>query len=441
MKIAIVGTGYVGLVTGACFSDMGNDVWCVDVDSAKIDSLSKGVLPIYEPGLDTLVKTNFEQGRLRFTTSLSEALAVCEVCFIAVGTPTGEDGGADLQYVLAVADEIGGFITAPLCVIDKSTVPVGTAKLVRQHIQTQLDKRGLDVAFDVVSNPEFLKEGTAIEDCFRPDRIVIGVDNDTVATRLKQLYKPFISNTETFIVMDIVSAEMTKYAANSMLATKISFMNEIANICERVGANVNNVRLGIGADRRIGYHFIYPGCGYGGSCFPKDVHALIHSAHAADYRPRLLEAVDAVNYDQKKIIPAKVKARFGKDLTGLTFAVWGLAFKPNTDDMRESAAITIITELTDAGAKVNAYDPKATEEARRVYLKGNANVTYTPDKYTAASGADALILVTEWKEFRTPDLYEIRKRLKNAVIFDGRNQYDAQVLREQKFEYFQIGVV
>lgn len=440
MKIAVVGTGYVGLVTGTCFAEMGNDVWCVDVDTQKIENLEQGIIPVYEPGLSEMVKRNHEMGSLRFTTRIRDALKTSEICFIAVGTPMGEDGSADLQYVLAVAGEIGAGMERHMYVVDKSTVPVGTAEKVRETIQRELDRRGSDLTFDVISNPEFLKEGCAIADCMKPDRIVIGVDSDRAADTMRELYKPYVMNTENFILMDIASAEMTKYAANSMLATKISFMNEISNICERVGADVNRVRRGIGSDHRIGFSFIYPGCGYGGSCFPKDVEALIRTAGENGYRSRLLQAVEDVNNDQKDVLVNKVKGRFGEDLSGRTFAVWGLSFKPDTDDMRQSPAITVIRGLTDAGALVRAYDPKAVEEARNCYLKGNTRVTYCDSKYEALKDADALILVTEWKEFRSPDFYEIRKLLRTPVIFDGRNQYDGARLGKYGLDYYQIGV-
>ena len=359
MKIAVVGTGYVGLVTGACLSDLGNNVWCVDVNEEKINALKNGEIPIYEPGLEDLVMNNFKAGTLKFTTKIHQALADSDICFIAVGTPMGEDGSADLHYVLGVAESIGQYMDHHMYIIDKSTVPVGTAQKVRAKVQEELDKRGSSLTFDVISNPEFLKEGTAISDCQRPDRIVIGTDNDNAAKVMKELYLPLVRNNENIIFMDIASAEMTKYTANAMLATKISFMNEISNICERVGADVNKVRLGIGSDKRIGYSFIYPGCGYGGSCFPKDVQALIKTSKDFGYTTKILNAVEEVNFEQKHVIPRKVVERFGEDLTGKTFAIWGLAFKPDTDDMRQAAAITIINELTKRGAKVKAYDPKA----------------------------------------------------------------------------------
>lgn len=440
MKVAVVGTGYVGLVTGTCFANMGNRVWCVDVDEKKIENLKKGIIPIYEPGLSEMVLQNYNSGNLHFTTQIKEALEVCNICFIAVGTPMGEDGSADLQYVLSVAESIGKYMTHHMYVIDKSTVPVGTAGKVREKIQEELDKRDSNLTFDVISNPEFLKEGSAIDDCMKPDRIVIGVDSEDAEETMRELYKPYLMNTDNFIFMDIASAEMTKYAANSMLATKISFMNEISNICERVGADVNKVRQGIGSDRRIGYSFIFPGCGYGGSCFPKDVKALVKTAEEFGYQAKLLQSVEDVNNAQKHVLVEKIMERFGADLSGKTIAVWGLAFKPDTDDMRESAAITVVTDLTEAGADIRAYDPKAMEEAQKYYLKDNDKIVYCKNKYEALEGADALVLVTEWKEFRSPDFYEIGKLLKTPVIFDGRNQYSAKHVKKYGLDYYQIGV-
>lgn len=440
MKISIIGTGYVGLVTGACLADYGNDVYCVDVDEKKIKKLKEGSIPIYEPGLEGMVHENYDSGRLRFTTDMKEALDNSEICFIAVGTPMGEDGSADLQYVLSVAKSIGKYMEHHLYIIDKSTVPVGTARKVRRTVQKELDARKLNLSFDVISNPEFLKEGTAVSDCSKPDRVVIGTDNDNATRVMKQLYTPLVKNTEAMIFMDIASAEMTKYTANAMLATKISFMNEISNICERVGADVNKVRLGIGSDHRIGYQFIYAGCGYGGSCFPKDVQALIKTSRDFGYETKILKAVEDVNATQKLVIPNKVVKRFGEKLDGKIFAVWGLAFKPNTDDMRMSSAITIINELTKRGAKIKAYDPKAEKEAKECYLKDNVNVEYCESKYTTLVDADAMIMITEWKEFRQPDFEEIKHRLKNPIIFDGRNQYDEEQLENLGFEYYQIGV-
>lgn len=440
MKISVIGTGYVGLVSGTCFAQMGNSVTCVDIDEAKIEKLRKGEIPIYEPGLETMVLENHEKGTLQFTTDIKEAVANTDIAFIAVGTPMGEDGSADLQYVLAVAKSIGEHMQHYMVIVDKSTVPVGTAEKVKAAVQAELDKRGSDLTFDVVSNPEFLKEGAAIEDFMKPDRVVIGADSEKAMQLMHDLYAPFMKNHDRFIGMDIKSAEMTKYAANAMLATKISFMNEMANICERVGADINKVRHGIGSDSRIGYSFIYPGCGYGGSCFPKDVQALAKTAKDFGYTPRILDAVEAVNYDQKMVIADKVIKRFGEDLSGLTFAVWGLAFKPETDDMREASSITIINALTERGAKIKAYDPKARHEAESFYLKGNDAVTYVNSKYDALDDADAVILVTEWQEFRSPDFDEIDKRLKNPVFFDGRNQFDRERMAQMGFEYYQIGV-
>ena len=440
MNISVIGTGYVGLVTGTCFAEMGNSVICVDIDAKKVEDLKKGIIPIYEPGLEKMVLQNHEAGSLNFTTDLKSALDKSDICFIAVGTPMGEDGSADLQYVLAVAEGIGENMSHHMYIIDKSTVPVGTADKVRAKVQETLDKRGSDLTFDVISNPEFLKEGAAVADFMKPDRVVIGADSDGAFDMMRELYAPFTHSHERFVGMDIKSAEMTKYAANAMLATKISFMNEIANICERVGADVNQVRHGIGSDSRIGYSFIYPGCGYGGSCFPKDVQALAKTSKDFGYEPKLLDAVEAVNYAQKRVVSDKVIKKFGEDLSDKTFAVWGLAFKPDTDDMREASAITIINELTKRGAKIKAYDPKAEHEAKTFYLKDNDSVEYVSSKYDALIDADAMILVTEWKEFRAPDFEEMEQRLKNKVIFDGRNQYNRKKLQEGGWEYFEIGV-
>ncbi|WP_200763544.1 UDP-glucose dehydrogenase family protein [Nitrosophilus alvini] len=451
MKLSIIGTGYVGLVTGTCFAEMGNSVICVDIDKNKIEKLKNGIIPIYEPGLSEMVERNYQKGTLNFTTDIKEALEKSDIVFIAVGTPQGEDGSADLQYVLAVAKDIGRHMNHPVIVVDKSTVPVGTADKVRETIKKELDKRVENkeitpgeyedlLQFDVVSNPEFLKEGDAIADFMKPDRVVIGADNHKSMGVLKELYAPFTRNHERFIGMDIKSAEMTKYAANAMLATKISFMNEIARICEAVGADVNKVRVGIGSDSRIGYSFIYPGCGYGGSCFPKDVKALEKIALDNGVKPKIIRAVEEVNKEQKLILSQKVINRFGEDLSDKVFAVWGLSFKPETDDMREAPSITIINELTKRGAKIKAYDPKAMEEAKNFYLKDNKNIEYTENKYDTLNKADAMLLITEWKEFRSPDFYEIKKRLKNPIIFDGRNQYNKDKLEELGFEYHQIGV-
>jgi UDPglucose 6-dehydrogenase len=439
MNIAVVGSGYVGLVSGTCFAEMGNKVTCVDIDENKIKKLEEGVIPIYEPGLEQMVLKNVKNKNLYFTTDLAEAIKDAEIVFIAVGTPMGDDGSADLQYVLAVAKSIGEKMVKRIIVVDKSTVPIGTADKVKATVQKELDQRNATLEFDVVSNPEFLKEGAAIDDFMKPDRVVIGADSDYAFDKMKQLYSPFFRTHDRFITMDIRSAEMTKYAANTMLATKISFMNEIANICEKVGADANKVRIGIGSDKRIGYSFIYPGAGYGGSCFPKDVKALKKIAEEHGYKARLISSVEDVNDDQKLVIANKIINRFGEDLSGLTFGLWGLAFKPGTDDMREAPAIYVINDLVKRGAKVRAYDPKAIEEAQECYLKGVENVEYVASKYGVLQDASALILLTEWKEFRSPDFDEIKKQLKNPVIFDGRNQYNAFGLEEAGFEYHQIG--
>jgi len=440
MKISVIGTGYVGLVSGTCFAEMGNDVICVDVDEKKIESLKQGVVPIYEPGLERMVLENYKKGMLLFSTNIKKALQKSDICFIAVGTPMGEDGSADLKYVLSVAKSIGECMDKHMYVVDKSTVPVGTADKVQQTIQEELDKRGSKLSFDVISNPEFLKEGAAIEDFMKPDRVVIGASNEGAFEIMRELYAPFTKNHERLVFMDVKSAEMTKYAANAMLATKISFINEMANICERVGANVNEVRKGIGSDSRIGYSFIYPGCGYGGSCFPKDVQALIKTSKEYGYTPKILDAVESVNSEQKKVLCNRIYERFGENLDGLTFGIWGLSFKPETDDMREATSVVVINELTKKGAKIKAYDPKATNEAKNFYLKDNLHVKYVNSKYDALNGADAMLLLTEWKEFRSPDFDEMAKRLKNQIIFDGRNQYNKKMLESKGFEYVQIGV-
>ena len=439
MNIAVVGSGYVGLVSGTCFSEMGNKVTCIDIDQNKIEKLENGIIPIFEPGLEPMVLKNVKNKNLLFTTNLGEAISDAEIVFIAVGTPMGDDGSADLQYVLAVAKSIGETMVKELVVVDKSTVPIGTADKVKATIQRELDKRGVQLKFHVVSNPEFLKEGAAIGDFMKPDRVVVGSDSAYAIDKMKQLYHPFCMSHDRFIAMDVRSAEMTKYAANAMLATKISFMNEIANICEKVGADANQVRIGIGSDARIGYSFIYPGAGYGGSCFPKDVKALKKIAEENGYKANLITSVEDVNDAQKLVIANKIIKRFGEDLTGFTFGLWGLAFKPGTDDMREAPAIYIVKELVKRGAKVQAYDPKAVHEAKEYYLKGVENITYLESKYAVLKKADALILLTEWKEFRSPDFEEIKNQLKVPVIFDGRNQYNAFNLEEKGFEYYQIG--
>ncbi|MDO6675984.1 UDP-glucose/GDP-mannose dehydrogenase family protein [Tenacibaculum sp. 1_MG-2023] len=439
MKLTVIGTGYVGLVSGACFSEMGNKVICVDINQEKINNLHQGIIPIYEPRLEKMVLKNIDKKNLFFTTKLEEAVNDSEIIFIAVDTPMGKDGSADLQDVLAVAKEVGQKMNERLIIVNKSTVPVGTADKVKAIIQEELDKRKVTIGFEMVSNPEFLKEGDAISDFMKPDRVVIGAESECAFKKMKELYSSFFRTHDRFITMDVRSAEMTKYAANAMLATKISFMNEIANICERVGANVNNVRVGIGSDSRIGYSFIYPGVGYGGSCFPKDVKALKKIAEDNGYEAQLIKSVEDVNNRQKLVITKKIIKRFGEDLTGKTFGLWGLAFKPGTDDMREAPAIYVIKELVKRGAKVQAYDPKAMGEAKDFYLKNVNNVVYKKTKYEVLLNAEALILLTEWKEFRSPDFSEIEKQLKNSVIFDGRNQYNSYNLEEKGFEYYQIG--
>ncbi len=438
MKVGVIGSGYVGLVAAACFSEMGNTVMCVDIDENKIESLKKGIIPIYEPGLDSLVINNSSKGRLVFSTDINDVLSSSEVVFIAVGTPMGDDGSADLQYVLNVARSIGQNMSHHIVVVDKSTVPIGTADKVRKTIQDELDKRDSELTFDVVSNPEFLKEGAAIKDFMHPDRVVVGSNNGESTNLMKRLYAPFTVSSNRFISMDIRSAEMTKYAANAMLATKISFINEISNICEKVGADVNQVRNGIGSDSRIGYKFIYPGCGYGGSCFPKDVKALINISKENNYLPKLISAVEDVNFNQKKILFKKVVSHFGENLKDKKIAIWGLSFKPETDDMREAPSIPLINSLIEAGAAVNAYDPQAINEAK-FYLKG-LDVKYFDNKYNALENVDALILVTEWKEFRSPDFKRILKLMNSNVFIDGRNQFNYDQMEEQGFNYSQIGV-
>ena len=439
MNITIIGSGYVGLVSGTCFAEMGNRVTCVDIDLVKIEKLNQGIIPIFEPGLQTMVLKNMERKNLFFTTELSEALKNSEIAFIAVGTPMGEDGSADLKYVLAVAKSIGQSMQKRLIVVDKSTVPIGTADKVKLIIQNELDLRYSDLEFDVVSNPEFLKEGAANNDFMKPDRVVIGADSEIAFKKMKALYSPFFRTHDRFITMDIRSAEMTKYAANAMLATKISFINEIANICEKVGADANQVRIGIGSDKRIGYSFIYPGVGYGGSCFPKDVKALTKIAKEHNYDAKLITSVEEVNDAQKFVIAQKIVNRFGENLFGFNFGIWGLAFKPGTDDMRESPAIYVIKELVKRGAKIKAYDPKAVNEAKEHYLKGIPNITYVSSKYDVLKDSDALVLLTEWKEFRSPDFEEMKTQLKTSVIFDGRNQYISYNLDDIGIEYYRIG--
>ena len=438
MKVTIVGSGYVGLVSGACLADVGNDVLCMDADQDKIENLKRGNIPIYEPGLEDLITTNASEGRLQFTTDLGEAVTFGEAIFIAVGTPPDEDGAADLQHVLAVARGIGDALTEYRVIINKSTVPVGTAEKVRSEVQSRLDARGVEANFSVVSNPEFLKEGAAIEDFLKPDRIVIGADDERPRQLMRELYAPFNRSHDRLLFMDLPSAELTKYAANAMLATKISFMNELANIAERVGADIETVRVGIGSDPRIGYHFIYPGCGYGGSCFPKDVQALARTADSVGFEPKILNAVEAVNHAQKLSLVEKVLSRFGEDLTGHHFAVWGLAFKPNTDDMREAPSGVMIRELCRRGATVCAFDPVSVDEARN-QLADVQGVTFGPDLYSVVEGADALLLLTEWKAFRSPDLERIRNTLRTATVFDGRNVFDPEMVKRQGLDYYSIG--
>ncbi len=439
MKLTIIGTGYVGLVTGTCFSEMGNRVYCVDIDDDKINDLKNGIVPIFEPGLKELVIRNSENDNLIFTNKLIEGLDDCDICFIAVNTPMGEDGTADLQYVMAAAKEIGQLMTHDLIVVNKSTVPVGTADKVKEIINNELEFRGVKFNIHVISNPEFLKEGAAVEDFMHPDRVIIGSDNESVIEVVKELYFPFTLNHERFITMDIRSAEMTKYASNAMLAIRISFMNEMANICERVGADINHVREGIGSDKRIGHSFLYAGVGYGGSCLPKDINALIKTAADYNYDLRILKEVESVNNKQKLSLVNKIIKRFGTDLTGYTFTVWGLSFKAGTDDMREAPSIVIINKLIKLGAKINAYDPKAMSIAKQYYFKDNPNIEFFNDKYDAVTNANAILLVTEWKDFRSPDFDEINKRIKNKIIFDGRNQYNKKYITNMGFEHYQIG--
>jgi len=437
MKIAIVGTGYVGLVTGTCFAEVGMNVTCIDIDQNKIDNLHKGILPIYEPGLDEMVNRNVEKKRLHFSTNLAEAIQGAEVVFIAVGTPPDEDGSADLKYVLAVASSIGKHAQHPMVVVTKSTVPVGTAEKVRGELKEELLKRKSDLEIYVASNPEFLKEGAAIEDFMKPDRIVVGVDNPKAEELIRKLYKPFLMNGHPIYFMDIPSAEMTKYAANAMLATKISFMNDIANLCEIMGADVNMVRKGIGSDTRIGTKFIYPGVGYGGSCFPKDVKALIKTANENKYNMRVLTAVEEVNENQKEVLFNKVKNHFKGDLKGKKFALWGLSFKPKTDDMREAPSLVIIEKLLKEGASVVAYDPVAMHEAQRMI---GDTISYSLDMYDSLNNADALLIVTEWPEFRVPDFEEIGKRLNEKTLFDGRNIFDFQDMKKLGYNYYCVGI-
>ena len=439
MRVTIFGTGYVGLVTGTCLAEVGNDVVCVDIDADKIAGLDRGIVPIFEPGLETLVRENHATGRLRFSTDAASAIDHGQVLFIAVGTPPDEDGSADLSHVLAVASTIGQNLEeSGAIIVNKSTVPVGTADRVRAKIADELSKRGKDFTFEIVSNPEFLKEGDAVADCLRPDRIIIGSESAQAIAVLRNLYAPFNRNHDRLVLMDVRSAELTKYAANAMLATKISFMNEIANIAEKVGADVEQVRIGIGSDPRIGYHFIYPGAGYGGSCFPKDVKALAQIARQHDYAPRLLDAVDAVNDSQKYRLFALLQQHFDGDLRGRTIAVWGLAFKPNTDDMREAASRTLLEELWTAGATVRAFDPEAMEEARRIYGE-RADFALCEDAFDTLADASALVIVTEWKAFRSPDFERIRAALREPVLFDGRNMFEPEMVESAGLAYYGIG--
>jgi UDPglucose 6-dehydrogenase len=437
MKISIVGTGYVGLVTGTCFAEVGIDVTCVDIDEVKIENLKKGIIPIYEPGLEAMVHRNVEKGRLHFTTSLASTLDDCDVIFSAVGTPPDEDGSADLKYVLDVAREVGKNMKDYILIVTKSTVPVGTADKVKAAVKGELDKRGVQIPFDVASNPEFLKEGAAVEDFLRPDRIVVGLESEKAKNIMSRLYKPFTMNGHPVIFMDIKSAEMTKYAANSMLATKISFMNDMANLCEIVGADINLVRKGIGSDSRIGKKFIYPGIGYGGSCFPKDVKAIIKTGQENGYNLRVLQSVEEVNEDQKSVLFNKVMKYYNGDIKGKTFAMWGLSFKPQTDDMREAPSLVLIKKLTEAGAKVKAFDPVAMEESKRRI--GDA-IQYAADEYDALIDADGLLVVTEWPDFKFPNFRVIKKLLKRPAIFDGRNIYEFEMMAEFGFDYDCIGV-
>ena len=438
MKLAIIGAGYVGLVTAACFAEMGNEVICVDADAAKVEGLEQGRIPIYEPGLEDYVKRNYQEHRLFFSTELGPAIQKSLVCFIAVGTPQDKDGSADLSMVLQVARDIGRHMNGYKVIVEKSTVPVGTARQVRQVIEEELKARGENLEFDVVSNPEFLKEGTAIDDFMKPDRIVAGCDEVRVAEMMKELYAPFVRTNHPIIVMDVISAELTKYAANAFLATKISFINEIANICSRTGANISMVRQGIGSDPRIGSLFLFPGLGYGGSCFPKDMQALIHTAYAYQYTPRLLEAAEAVNQDQRRIFLEVIRAYYQDNLKGRVFAVWGLSFKPQTDDIREAPALTVISRLLEMGAAVQAYDPEAMP-ATRQHFGDNPAITYAASTYEALKGADALIICTEWTKFREPDFERMHGLMKAPVIFDGRNLYNPAKLANLGFSYFHIG--
>ncbi|WP_312518555.1 UDP-glucose/GDP-mannose dehydrogenase family protein [Anaerospora sp.] len=439
MDIAVIGTGYVGLVTGTCFAEIGHNVYCVDIDESKINNLNQGIIPIYEPGLEELVRKNYRDGRLKFTTDFEEAIQHSLFVFIAVGTPPGEDGSADLSHVLSVAKQVGAIINGYKVIVNKSTVPVGTAKKVKERIVSELEQRGVEgIEFDVVSNPEFLKEGAAIDDFMKPDRIVIGTDNVRTGELMKELYAPFIRNGHPVIVMDVSSAEITKYAANCMLATRISFMNEIARVCDSAGADIEKVRLGIGSDSRIGMSFLYPGIGYGGSCFPKDVQAMIRTADKLNVETNILNAVELVNKKQKKLLAQWIVEKYGDDLSNYTFAIWGLAFKPKTDDMREAPSVELIQALIERGAKIKAHDPVAIEVAKKTFGP-HESISYFENHYDALLGADALLLITEWNNYRSPDYIKMKKLLNNAVIFDGRNQYDPHSMVNNGFEYYCIG--
>ena len=442
MNLTVIGVGYVGLVAGACFAEMGNTVYCVDIDEEKIDKLKQGIMPIYEPGLEDIVKSNLKDGRLKFTTSLPEAMKESNIYFIAVGTPSNGDGSANLEYVFNVASEIGQNLTEYSIIVDKSTVPVGTADKVRETIQKELKKRDKKVEFDVVSNPEFLKEGNAVEDFMKPDRIIVGTDSEKAEKTLQELYLPFSRHHDKFIGMGIRDAEMTKYTANAMLATKISFMNEIANICDRVAVDVENVRKGIGSDSRIGYSFIYPGAGYGGSCFPKDVKALRHIAKETGFEPLVLNAVDERNNIQKSVLFEKIVAKFGENLSGKTFGIWGLSFKPGTDDLREAPSKVLIKKLISAGAKIRAFDPVSAENAKLEFPEDwfeNETLELVDNQYNVVKNVDGLILVTEWKQFREPDFDKIKSLVKKPIMFDGRNIYNRNIIKKHGFEYYGIG--
>jgi len=437
MNIAIIGTGYVGLVTGTCFAEMGNHVYCVDIIEEKINNLKKNIVDIYEPQLNKLISSNQEKGNLIFTTNIKYSIENSDLYFIAVGTPMSDDGSCDLKYVYNVAHNIGKYINHDCFIITKSTVPIGTNKKVGEIIKEELEKRNVDYSFNLISNPEFLKEGSAVQDCLQPDRIIIGAENNESFEIMKKLYKPFAKNSYNYVFMNINSAEMTKYAANAMLATKISFMNELANICDQTGVDINDVRKGIGTDERIGFNFIYAGCGYGGSCFPKDVNALIHIGQENNCPTDILKSVNEVNERAKMFIPKKIVEHFGEDLSELEFGVWGLSFKPDTDDMREASSITIINSLLEKGATIKAYDPKAMKTAKKIFKD---SIIYCDSRIDVLKDSDALILITEWQEFRNPDFEIIKEKIKNPIIFDGRNQYDKNYLNKLGFKYYQIGV-